>query len=102
MTAIPSLPTTGGPVSPARRSTRWLLATVILGFCALPSSGSESGAGPSPGGTAAAKADWRRKCARRAEQTDMRDTLRRPFITQCVAGYRINATKDLQSKKEKF
>jgi hypothetical protein len=48
------------------------------------------------------KSDWREKCERRAQQNGMRHKLRAPFVTQCIAGYRINAGKDLQSNKQKF
>lgn len=78
---------------------RRFLATALLGVGSLALAWSEAGARPS---TAVPHADWQRKCEGRAEHNKMRQKLRAPFIKQCVAGYRINAGKDLQAKKEKF
>lgn len=75
------------------------LVTALLGFGFLALAWSEAGARPS---TTVPSADWQRKCEGRAEHNKMRQKLRAPFIKQCVAGYRINAGKDLQAKKEKF
>jgi len=48
------------------------------------------------------KAAWTAKCEARASRNGMRRKLRAPFIEQCVAGYRINASPDLQDRKQKF
>jgi hypothetical protein len=51
---------------------------------------------------AVTKATWTAKCEARASRNGMRRKLRAPFIEQCVAGYRINASPDLQDRKQKF
>lgn len=93
---------TGVAEPDARRSKpqgRRLPVTALLGLCALSLARAEADARPS---TAVPQAEWQRRCESRAEQNEMRPKLRAPFIKQCVAGYRINARKDLQAKKDKF
>lgn len=86
----------------SKSQRRWILVAVLSSLCTLSLPWPPASANPSLGGAMAQKADWQRKCERRAQQNGMRHKLRPPFVTQCIAGYRINAGKDLQSKKQKF
>lgn len=105
MNPIPPFSPTGAADIGAKRSKpqmRWPRVTALAGVCALALAWSEASARPSPDAAAVTRSEWQRKCERRAEQNNMRPKLRRPFIKQCVAGYRINGRDDLQDKKEKF
>ena len=81
---------------------RRIRVTILSSLCILSLTWLPARANPSMAGAMTQKLDWREKCERRAQQNGMRHKLRAPFVTQCIAGYRINAGKDLQSKKQKF
>lgn len=79
-----------------RRTAGFLVAALLAAGCGIglaPAASARDGAARTGDG-------WERACERRASRNEMRQKLRRTFIRQCVAGYRINANRDLHDRRD--